>query len=304
VRARLATAVVAVAVLAAGTVPSSGPVAAAPQDCVKRDGLGNCVTQLPVPIPGTPASQTPEPDRPGRGGGPTGPVSPCLWVTVADPPASSQAAYPDAPPDAIWQVFSCGGIQGENSGMGFRWLPPGGGPPAPPTPPPANAVAALVYARVEASMVAPALASDPAPGVASVVNTPVFVEVTNWQPEIVAGPECVLGVCITMTATPTLSFDPGDGSPATTCDPPGSRYVPGGPPMAEQAQGACAHTYLLRTGAEDRPGEWPGEVTVTWQVSWTSNVPGAGGTYDPLVFSTALPRAVDEVRTVVVDGSS
>ena len=57
-------------------------------------------------------------------------------------------------------------------------------------------------------MVAPELASDPPVGVSSVVNTPVFVEVTNWQPQITDS-ECVLGVCVTMTATPTLTLRSG-----------------------------------------------------------------------------------------------
>ncbi len=278
--------------------------AAAQSECVRRDDRGECVVSLPVPVPGAPAAPG-DPGAPSRPGGrPSGPVSPCGWVTVPEPPDSSKAAYPDAPPDAVWQVYSCGALQGENSGMGFRWVAPGGEPAAP-TPPSPDVVATLVYATVEARMAAPVLASDPPPGVAAVVNTPVFVEVTNWQDEIVAGPTCVLGVCVTMTATPTLALDPGDGSPVIACAPPGTRFVPGGAPMAEQAAatGACAHTYRMRTGTQDRPAAWPGSVTVTWQVSWTSNV-GVRGSFVPLALSTPLPRAVDEVSAVVVDGAS
>src|SRR5918996_1498535 len=192
------------------------------------------------------------------------------WV-AADPPDSSKAAFPEAPSDAIWQVFVCGEgqyILGTGTGTGWRWLPPGGGPP---------------------------------PGVAAVVNTPVFVEVTNWRPEIVDR-DCVLGVCVSMTASPSLVFDPGDGSGVVVCEPPGSRYDPA-LPLVEQAQGACAHVYRRRAGAEGRPSEWPGLVTVTWNVSWTSNV-GASGTYAPLSLSTGLQRAVEEGSTVVVEGSS
>jgi hypothetical protein len=195
------------------------------------------------------------------------------------------------------QVYTCGVL----GSVAVRWVPTGGGAPSAPTPPEPGVVATLVLARVKAEMVAPSLGSDPPPGVAAVVNTPVFVEVTNWQPEIVDR-DCVLGVCVTMTATPGLVFDPGDGSEVVSCEPPGSRYDPA-LPLVEQAQGACAHVYRLRTGAEGRPSEWPGLVTVTWNVSWTSNV-GASGTYGPLSFSTGLPRAVEEVSTVVVEGSS
>jgi hypothetical protein len=195
------------------------------------------------------------------------------------------------------QVYTCGVL----GSVAVRWVPIGGGAPSAPTPPEPGVVATLVFARVKAEMVAPTLGSDPPVGVSAVVNTPVFVEVTNWRPEIVDG-DCILGVCVSMTASPSLVFDPGDGSEAVSCEPPGSRYDPAFPLM-DQVQGACAHVYRLRTGAEGRPSEWPGLVTVTWNVSWTSNV-GASGTYAPLLFSTGLPRAVEEVSTVVVEGLS
>jgi hypothetical protein len=195
------------------------------------------------------------------------------------------------------QVYTCTVL----GSIAVRWVPIGGGAPSAPTPPEPGVVATLVFARVKAEMVAPTLGSDPPPGVAAVVNTPVFVEVTNWQPETVDR-DCILGVCVSMTASPALVFDPGDGSEVVGCEPPGSRYDPA-LPLMEQARGACAHVYRLRTGAEGRPSEWPGLVTVTWAVSWTSNV-GASGSYAPLSFSTGLPRAVEEVSTVVVEGSS
>ena len=310
-RARLA---VVLAIVCAGTAVGvgvgSGPADAAPQDCEKRGGKGQCVTELPVTVPGTPAagSENPSGVPSGNSGQPASrsaaPSYTCRWATVGDPPDSAKAAFPGAPPDAIWQVFICGegaAVFGSGGGTGWRWLPPGGGPPSAPTPPEPGVVAALVFARVKAEMVAPTLATDPPVGVAAVVNTPVFVEVTNWQPEIVES-DCILGVCVTMTATPALAFDPGDGSGAIGCVPPGSRYDPARPLM-EQAEGACAHVYRQRTAAEGRPGAWPGQVTVTWSVSWTSNV-GASGSYDRLSFAASLPRVVEEVSTVVVDGSS
>jgi hypothetical protein len=195
------------------------------------------------------------------------------------------------------QVYTCTVL----GSIAVRWVSIGGGAPSEPTAPDPRVVATLVFARVKAEMVAPTLGSDPPVGVAAVVNTPVFVEVTNWRPEIVDR-DCILGVCVSMTASPSLVFDPGDGSEAVSCEPPGSRYD-AALPLMEQAQGACAHVYRLRTGAEGRPSAWPGLVTVTWNVSWTSNV-GASGVYAPLSFSTGLPRAVEEVSTVVVEGSS
>jgi hypothetical protein len=233
------------------------------------------------------------------GGGPTGPPGHelCQWVNV-ETTSTLRQQFPDAPPDAVFQVMDCGAFD-IRAGINFRWVPPG--TPAAPVPPPPGVVAQLLFARVKVEMDAPVLASDPPTGVASVVNTPVFVEVTNWQPQITDS-ECVLGVCVTMTATPRLTFDPGDGSGPLVCDPPGSRYVPGGASLADQAVGACAHTYLQRTGVAGRPDAWPGSVTVTWDVNWAGG--GTTGVFGPLVFSAPFARPVEEVSAVVVDGST
>jgi hypothetical protein len=275
-------------------------VAAAPADCVKTDVNGTCITEITVPTSGTPSEDPAPTGQPVRDG-PPGPAGhpPCSWVNT---PATStfREMFPDAPPDAVFQVMDCGAFDIQ-AGVNLRWVPPG--TPVAPAPPTPGAVAQLLLARVKVQMVAPKLASDPPVGVSAVVNTPVFVEVTNWQPQV-EDSECVLGVCVAMTATPTLSFDPGDGSGSMVCDPPGSRYVPGGAPLADQAVGACAHTYLQRTGVAGRPSEWPGSVSVTWDVNWTLVGGGASGSYDPLVFTTPFARAVEEVSAVVVEGST
>ena len=301
---RLITAVVVVLGSIAVSVASTNTGAvAAPADCSKTNAKGRCDTEVPIVIPGRPSESTATPGQPVRGGGPPGPAGHrlCSWVTI---PATStlRQMFPEAPQDAVFQVMDCGaGSLDIRAGINVRAVPPG--TPAEPAPPSPGAVAQLVLARVEVQMVAPELASDPPVGVSAVVNTPVFVEVTNWQPQV-EDSECVLGVCVAMTATPTLSFDPGDGSGSMVCDPPGSRYVPGGAPLADQAVGACAHTYLQRTGVEGRPGEWPGSVSVTWDVNWTLVGGGASGSYDPLVFMTPFARAVEEVSAVVVEGST
>jgi hypothetical protein len=291
---RVGPVVIVLAALLTIEIATLQAVTAAPADCVKTDVNGTC-------IPGTPASDPAPTGQPVRGGGPPGPAGHPLCSWVSTPPTSTlRQMFPEAPPDAVFQVMDCG-VFDIRAGINMRWVPPG--TPAAPAPPTPGAVAQLVLARVKLEMVAPELASDPPVGVSAVVNTPVFVEVTNWQPQIEDG-ECVLGVCVTMTATPTLSFDPGDGSGSMVCDPPGSRYVPGGAPLADQAVGACAHAYLQRTGVEGRPAEWPGSVSVTWDVSWSLVGGGASGSYDPLVFTTPFARAVEEVSAVVVDGST
>lgn len=299
----------ALAVAAAALVPVAVPAGAQEGTCTQRNSLGQCIVWAPVEVPGRPGggSGTPSGGNGGGGGGsaPTGPPPVCVWRTVPPPVATSRPFYPGAPDGAIWQVLDCGSIS-EHAGRGYRWLPPGTPEGPQPGPPGPEIIAQMLLAAAEARMEAPTLASDPPVGVSAVVDVPAFVAVTNWQDEIVEG-ECVLGTCVSLTATPTLVFDPGDGSEPVTCPPGGSRYAPGGPPLDDQAEGACAHAYPRRTGIDDRPDAWPGEVSVRWDISWTSTVdggPGPSGTFDPLVFSTGLPRSVEEVGTVVVEGES
>jgi hypothetical protein len=153
-------------------------------------------------------------------------------------------------------------------------------------------------------MTAPTVATDPPVGLPSIVTLPVFVEVTNWQGEQ-ADNACELGVCVEITATPTLLFYSGEpGANPVVCDPPGTRYDPEGPEPEVQAaaQGACAYVYTQRSGVDGRPGEWPAEVRVTWDVRWTGD--GQSGQFDPMTLATPVPRQVNEVQTVVVDGST
>ncbi|HEY8527849.1 MAG TPA: hypothetical protein VIL48_22995, partial [Acidimicrobiales bacterium] len=113
------------------------------------------------------------------------------------------------------------------------------------------------------------------------------------------------GVCVSLAAEPTLTFDPGEpGSSPIECDPPGTRFDPNGPDPEVQAAapGACAYVYRYRTGTDDRPDAWPATVNVTWDISWTAA--GAEGTFPAQTLSTGVPREVDEVQTVVRDGSS
>jgi hypothetical protein len=161
-----------------------------------------------------------------------------------------------------------------------------------------------MFAEAQAQMRAPQIVADPPVGKASIITPPVFVQVTNWVNGFVVGPNCIQGVCVTLTAVPTLTFDPGEpGSEPIVCEPPGTRFDPNGPDPEVQAAapGACAHAYRARTGSDERPEAWPGQVTVTWDVSWTAG--GASGEFDPQALSTALPREVDEVQTVVRDGA-
>lgn len=128
-----------------------------------------------------------------------------------------------------------------------------------------------------------------------------FLAVDDWT-ETVTDQECAFLLCVTVTATAQLTWDPGEPGAATVvCVAGGTTYDPTGPRRADQATapGACTHAYTQRTGAAGRPDAWPGAATVTWNLTWTSTV-GPGGTLTPVTRTIDLPRAVDEVQAVVV----
>jgi hypothetical protein len=309
---RLKVVVVTLIAMAAGSVQLPSRVVAQAQGCEQHSDWGECGVEIPVPV----GISEPVSDTGGDGGavGSAGPTvsPPCPWVTPTGANAQEglRELFPEAPPDAVFQVQDCADANPDSPGgtqfsFGARWLPAAAAPE--PVPPPSIAVALILYARVQAQMEAPVLATNPPAGASAVVDLPVFVEVTNWQGPITDG-ECVLGVCADLTAVPSLEFDAGEPEASlVTCDPPGSRFdLARGTAVAQASvPGACAYSYRERTGVAGRPGEWPGVVTVRWAVSWTSNVgdPPASGTFPDLTFSTASPRVVDEVQTVVTDDS-
>lgn len=84
----------------------------------------------------------------------------------------------------------------------------------------------------------------------------------------------------------------------------GLSFDPAQPPKTQaEAGGACAHAYRQRTSVSGRPAAWPGVVSVSWVISWQANT-GETGSLPSVTRSTALPRSVQEVQTVIVGGST
>jgi hypothetical protein len=184
----------------------------------------------------------------------------------------------------------------------MRWAVPGQPAVAQPTSLPGpEDLARVVYVRLQGNLPAPALSASPAPGVPAVVNHPTFVAVENWT-GTVTDQECAFLLCVSVTATPALTWDPGEpGAPSVACSGAGTRFDPQGPPPLQQAttEGACAHAYGMRTGAAaDRPQQWTSEATVTWTLTWTSTT-GSSGTLPDVSKSAQLAREVQEVQALV-----
>jgi hypothetical protein len=275
-----------------------GPAAADPT-CDRVGPDGKCIVEN-------------DPQEPGPGGGPGGGLPwRCTWTGPLDS-AVGRAAWPDAPPEAsYWLWNDCGSGSGNNrydrwERVGYLtgpWLSDMDIVPAPVAPPSPGEVAADLWSRVSATLPAPAPIVTPPAGLASFMDQPVFVAVSNWT--VVDDTDCddVLGiVCVRLQAQPHLTFNPGDGGRVVTCAGAGTVYDPAGAEPIEQAEaaGACAHPYERRTDAEGRPEAWRGVVTVTWEVSWWSTNPDASGTIPDFSLSTTVARPVDEVQGVVV----
>lgn len=284
------SALVAALVVAAliGNAASAG--ATEPGQCVNYSPLGYCI-DWDVPTPGGPPSG-------GGGGGSTDEVV-CYWVTIPDDLAEDPTIWFDfnlTPPPpgvtVVWQSWEC---SDGSATFAFRWIIPAT---------PAN-LAAIARGQLLGTMPQPSVSSSPPVGTASIVEVPVFVEVTNWT-GVVTDSECAGGLCVTVTATPALTFFPGEtGSSPIACAGSGTRYDSGGGSAESQASadGACAYAYRYRTAVDGRPAVWPGSVSVTWTMTWTAST-GASGSLPAVTRSTLLPRAVREVQTVVVRGET
>lgn len=178
----------------------------------------------------------------------------------------------------------------------------GGGETEPREPTPAEIQQQLLL-EIDSYLLQPIVATDPGLDQPSILNVPTFVAVTNWQGQEV-DTQSLAGFWVTITATPTLTFHPGEpGAPVVACEPGGTRFDPGGPSPRDQAarRGACAYAYERRTGVAGRPDEWPGQVAINWTLEWTANFPLPAGLPTSEVLTAPVPRAVDEVPTVVVN---
>ena len=250
------------------------------------DSQGYCV-EWDVPTPANPGSP------PDSGGGEVQ----CYWVTIPaidDPTIFADFGLPEPPAgvEIVWQERRCsdGSVQ-----FDFRWVIPAT---------PAN-LATIARGRLVGQLPQPSVVSSPPVGTASIMGVPAFVEVTNWT-GVVSESECAGGLCVTVSATPRLSFDPGEpDSSVVSCAGSGSRYDSNGDTAVVQASmpGVCAYSYRSRTGVSGRPDEWPGSVSVRWTITWVAS-DGTSGTVQPVTRASALPRAVEEVQTVVVGGES
>jgi len=288
--------------LAAPASPDA-PTAACPpgqvaQQRSSRGPSGKKIT-ITVCVPGGSTPGGPSGPGPGEGGGPgdnDGNYTVCVPWSEANPGHDPNLLTPGEPGEEAYQCVPY--ING--APVLGPYLPTWLGPGDPPPPSPAE-VAADIWADVSGTLQDPRAVGYPAEGTPALLDVPSFVSVANWQDGFdQSGCDDVTGtVCVTITATPALTFDPGDGADPIPCPPGGTVYDPAAGSPREQAEGACAHAYPRRTGVADRPAAWRAEVTVTWTVSWEGA--GQSDTLAPIALVDTFDREVEEVQSVEGD---
>lgn len=97
----------------------------------------------------------------------------------------------------------------------------------------------------------------------------------------------------TVTARPSsVSFDPGDGSPAVVCAGGGVAYDPAQPNTVSD----CVHRYVRASG-QTPGGVFVLTAQVTWTATWTGTK-GAGGVLPALTVMASTLVRVDELQAV------
>jgi hypothetical protein len=275
--------------LAAGSglvVFDASPVVAGDASCNETNGA-----QCPSVGVGVPGRTVPIDVRGQVRGGNYVP-DPCVYVLWAEenPNNPGDPVYPPRPSEAaVAWIRYCPDYDFEQ--YDTLWFEPGEGPPEPLT---AAEVLAPLWAEVQGRLELPQIELDPPASARSIIHLPTFVAITNPQPAT-RYTATVDPITVWIDVFPNVALNPGEpGAAAVPCDEDGSDFV-GGDPRAE-AEGACAHIYEQQsTGAG-----WPGNVTITWQVTWDSNVPTQEGTLAAAPSTNGFQRIVDEVQTVVV----
>jgi hypothetical protein len=300
----LAIAVVFATTSIGADVAQSGPAAAdTVHRCDPAPGA-TCTVWMDQWIPNSPGRRRPGPNEDIPDGDEFVPcIIPRHWRTHWDQ-SLLPVYFPEAPDGSVLIYLHClrDVDNMEVDWWRFDYVPPDS--PRLPTPTP-QGNAQWLWVGVRTLLNDPAIASDPAPGEPVTVDVPTFVEDTTWQRPIWLQ-DCRFGACVTLRATPTLAYEPfrpneGPGFVSVECgQSAGSRFNPDSELTPEQqADGACAYTYTLRTGVEGRPDAWHGRLVVTWHVTWEAGA--QSGEFDDIVLSVDIPRQVQELQANVVD---
>lgn len=227
-------------------------------------------------------------DSGGNGGTPVGVASyrpQCTWAPADITNTAGTGASGVVPADGS-QIENADGELGwlRRCGTGsgeFVWLAPAVDP---------IDLVPGTAARARARLPVPEPDMSPAADVGSVVNLGVWFSIDD--PGITTA-RATLGTAWAQVqgTFESVTIDPGDGSPAVTCDGFGTPYPDG---SNDPDEGPCGHTYLERT-PDDAPHQMT--YTITYEIDWATSDGRSGslGTFDR---STTFDYDIDEIQTV------
>lgn len=229
----------------------------------------------------------------GSGGGGGGSADPCYWRVVIED--DFQFAIYDV--DSLetmhsatgrWLERWCDGIGAVATGEYFA-VPEGGL---------ADPYQLALDALASVEIAAPVIRTSPSENGRLYVQVPtwLWLDSTWWRTyEATANTGRVWS---TVRATPVATtWELGDGR-TVSCRGPGTPWRPG---LSEDAS-ICTHTY--RGSSATQPGgTFNLEATVTFEVSWTSNVTG-GGTLPGISRTSSLDVEVGEIQAIGTQGGA
>ncbi len=123
-----------------------------------------------------------------------------------------------------------------------------------------------------------------------------WTDPTLWQPLSATAAIPEFGFSVTVTATPTTSeWDPGDGTPPTTCEA-GTEWTLGAGDYTP-----CSHTYSQTTQHDGTSTPYPLTVTITWATNYVC-VPATRCTGPPRVPGQVVTQITREVLVTEIKG--
>lgn len=147
-------------------------------------------------------------------------------------------------------------------------------------------------ARADLVLPQPQIRTWPAPE-NQVVNLPTWLHVDNF----VSGSRSATAGSVTATvnASPTsVTWVMGDGA-TVSCTTGGREYA-----GSVDQTSDCSHTFP-RSSAEAPGAVYRGGVTITWHLSWTSNI-GVGGDLGDVSTTADVAWAVDQIQSLIGNG--
>ena len=225
------------------------------------------------------------------GGGGSGSTDPCEWRVVIEDDFEFKiydvdSLEPQHSATGRWLERWCPGV-GAVDVNGFFAVPEGGL---------ADPYQVALDALASVQIAPPAIRTSPSENGRLYVQVPTWLWLDSMWWQTYEATANTGRVWSTVRATPVATtWELGDGR-SVSCRGPGTPWRRG---LSEDAS-SCTHTY--RSSSASRPGgTFSLEVTVTLEVSWTSNAAG-GGTLPVITRSSTIAVEVGEIQAIGTRG--